>query len=99
MFPENVFSQAVVRFTARIAASVSYASLSPLMNMSWISLIILLSEKTHSKGHTLFKAGDELKSLYAIRSGTIKSYTITEQEMNKSPVFTWPAIWWDLTPL
>ena len=25
------------------------------------------------------KAGDELKSLYAIRSGTIKSYTITEQ--------------------
>ncbi len=27
----------------------------------------------------MFKAGDELKSLYAIRSGTIKSYTITEQ--------------------
>ena len=25
------------------------------------------------------KAGDELKSLYAIRSGTIKSYTITEE--------------------
>lgn len=27
----------------------------------------------------MFKAGDELKSLYAIRSGTVKSYTITEQ--------------------
>ncbi|WP_067566574.1 FNR family transcription factor [Candidatus Doolittlea endobia] len=31
------------------------------------------------KGQTLFQAGDELRSLYAIRSGTIKSYTITEQ--------------------
>ena len=31
------------------------------------------------KGDELFKAGEPLKSLFAIRSGTIKSYTITEQ--------------------
>jgi CRP/FNR family transcriptional regulator len=47
--------------------------------MNSISLIISSSAKPIQKGQTLFKAGDELKSLYAIRSGTIKSYTITEQ--------------------
>ncbi len=31
------------------------------------------------KGDELFKAGEPLKSLFAIRAGTIKSYTITEQ--------------------
>ena len=36
-------------------------------------------KKPIQKGETLFKAGDELKSLFAIRSGTVKSYTITEQ--------------------
>lgn len=41
--------------------------------------IIIERKKPIQKGQTLFKAGDELKSLYAIRSGTIKSYTITEQ--------------------
>jgi len=40
---------------------------------------IIERKKPIQKGETLFKAGDELKSLYAIRSGTIKSYTITEQ--------------------
>ena len=40
---------------------------------------IIERKKPIQKGQTLFKAGDELKSLYAIRSGTIKSYTITEQ--------------------
>ncbi|CAO96732.1 FNR family transcription factor [Erwinia tasmaniensis] len=40
---------------------------------------IIERKKPIQKGQTLFKAGDELKSLYAIRSGTIKSFTITEQ--------------------
>lgn len=40
---------------------------------------IIERKKPIQKGQELFKAGDELKSLYAIRSGTIKSYTITEQ--------------------
>lgn len=40
---------------------------------------IIERKKPIQKGQTLFKAGDELKSLYAIRSGTIKSYTITEE--------------------
>ena len=40
---------------------------------------IIERKKPIQKGQTLFKAGDELKSLYAIRSGTIKSCTITEQ--------------------
>lgn len=40
---------------------------------------IIERKKPIQKGQELFKAGDELRSLYAIRSGTIKSYTITEQ--------------------
>ncbi|CAH0533495.1 Fumarate and nitrate reduction regulatory protein [Vibrio stylophorae] len=40
---------------------------------------IIERKKPIQKGEGLFKAGSELKSLYAIRSGTIKSYTITEQ--------------------
>ncbi|UJF18112.1 FNR family transcription factor [Vibrio sp. SS-MA-C1-2] len=40
---------------------------------------IIERKKPIQKGQELFKAGKELKSLYAIRSGTIKSYTITEQ--------------------
>lgn len=40
---------------------------------------IIERKKPIQKGQTLFKAGDDLKALYAIRSGTIKSYTITEQ--------------------
>ena len=34
---------------------------------------IIERKKPIQKGEALFKAGDELKSLYAIRSGTIKS--------------------------
>lgn len=49
------------------------------MSMSLISSTISLKGKPIQKGQALFKAGDELKSLYAIRSGTIKSYTITEE--------------------
>ena len=34
---------------------------------------IIERKKPVQKGQEIFKAGDELKSLYAIRSGTIKS--------------------------
>jgi len=40
---------------------------------------IIERKKPIQKGQTLFKAGDPLKSLFALRSGTLKSYTITEQ--------------------
>ncbi|MGP1946918.1 MAG: FNR family transcription factor [Arsenophonus sp. NC-PG7-MAG3] len=40
---------------------------------------IVERKKPIQKGHTLFKAGDELKLLYGIRSGTIKSYSLTEE--------------------
>ncbi|WP_116473183.1 FNR family transcription factor [Zobellella maritima] len=40
---------------------------------------IIERKKPIQKGQTLFNAGEELKSLYAIRAGTVKSYTITEQ--------------------
>ncbi|GAA5217767.1 FNR family transcription factor [Corallincola platygyrae] len=40
---------------------------------------IIERKKPIHKGDELFQAGDELKALYAIRSGTVKSYTITEQ--------------------
>ena len=40
---------------------------------------IIERKKPKQKGQLIFKAGQEMKSLYAIRSGSIKSYTITEQ--------------------
>lgn len=40
---------------------------------------IIERKKPVQKGDKIFKSGDGLTSLYAIRSGTIKSYTITEQ--------------------
>ena len=40
---------------------------------------IIERKKPKQKGQLIFKADQEMKSLYAIRSGTIKSYTITEQ--------------------
>ncbi|GLS84572.1 electron transport transcriptional regulator EtrA [Paraferrimonas haliotis] len=40
---------------------------------------IIERKKPIQKGEQLFKTGDGLKALYAIRSGTIKSFTITEQ--------------------
>ena len=51
------------------------------LNSSELDLLdsIIERKKPIQKGETLFKAGDELKSLFAIRSGTVKSYTITEQ--------------------
>lgn len=59
---------------------------------------IIERKKPIQKGQTLFKAGDELKSLYAIRSGTIKSYTITEQGDEQITGFHLAGDWWDLTP-
>jgi len=40
---------------------------------------IIERKKPIHKGQEIFKAGEEMKCLYAIRSGTLKSYTITEQ--------------------
>lgn len=40
---------------------------------------IIERKKPIQKGELVFKSGDPLKSLFAIRSGSIKSYTITEQ--------------------
>ena len=40
---------------------------------------IIDRKKPIQKGQEIFKAGQEMKSLYAIRSGSLKSYTITEQ--------------------
>ncbi|QUM76554.1 FNR family transcription factor [Moritella sp. 24] len=40
---------------------------------------IIERKKPFQKHDEIFKAGDKVKSLYAIRSGSVKSYTITEQ--------------------
>ncbi len=40
---------------------------------------IIERKKPVHKGDTLFEAGQNLDSLYAIRSGTIKSYTLTKE--------------------
>ncbi|MDX1269131.1 MAG: transcriptional regulator FNR, partial [Oceanisphaera sp.] len=40
---------------------------------------IIERKKPIQKSQELFKAGEELKALYAIRAGSVKSYTITEQ--------------------
>ncbi|BDM64119.1 electron transport regulator A [Shewanella sp. NFH-SH190041] len=51
------------------------------LNNSELDLLddIIERKKPIQKGEQIFKSGDPLKSLFAIRSGTIKSYTITEQ--------------------
>ncbi|NQZ51226.1 MAG: FNR family transcription factor [Moritella sp.] len=40
---------------------------------------IIERKKPFQKNDEIFKAGDKVKALYAIRSGSVKSYTITEQ--------------------
>ncbi|MCE9687364.1 electron transport transcriptional regulator EtrA [Shewanella sp. AS16] len=40
---------------------------------------IIERKKPIQKGELIFKSGDPLKSLFAIRAGTVKSFTITEQ--------------------
>ncbi len=59
---------------------------------------IIERKKPIQKGQTLFKAGDELKSLYAIRSGTIKAIPSPSKVMSGSLASIWRATWWALTP-
>ncbi|MGL4733827.1 MAG: fumarate/nitrate reduction transcriptional regulator Fnr, partial [Enterovibrio sp.] len=40
---------------------------------------IIERKKPIQKGQILFKTGDPLHSLFAIRTGTLKNYTLTEQ--------------------
>ena len=55
---------------------------------------IIERKKPIQKGQTLFKAGDELKSLYAIRSGTIrKAIPLPNKAMSKLPVSIWRVTW------
>ncbi len=59
---------------------------------------IIERKKPIQKGQTLFKAGDELKSLYAIRSGTIKAIPSPSKVMSRLLASIWRATWWALTP-
>ncbi|TCK01651.1 CRP/FNR family transcriptional regulator [Volucribacter psittacicida] len=52
---------------------------------------IIERKKPIQKSQIIFKAGDELKSLYAIRSGTIKSYTISESGEEQITSFHLPG--------
>lgn len=52
---------------------------------------IIERKKPIQKSQVIFKAGDELKSLYAIRSGTIKSYTISESGEEQITSFHLPG--------
>lgn len=61
--------------------SISQLCIPYSLNESELSRLdtIIERKKPIQKGNEIFKAGQELKCLYAIRSGTLKSYTITEQ--------------------
>lgn len=52
---------------------------------------IIERKKPIPKAQIIFKAGDELRSLYAIRSGTIKSYTISENGEEQITSFHLPG--------
>lgn len=52
---------------------------------------IIERKKPIQKAQILFKAGDALGSLYAIRSGTIKSYTISESGEEQITSFHLPG--------
>ncbi|MCW9709633.1 FNR family transcription factor [Avibacterium sp. 21-586] len=52
---------------------------------------IIERKKPIQKSQILFKAGDPLNSLYAIRSGTIKSYTISESGEEQITSFHLPG--------
>lgn len=52
---------------------------------------IIERKKPIQKSQILFKAGDELTSIYAIRSGTIKSYTISESGEEQITSFHLPG--------
>lgn len=53
---------------------------------------IIERKKPIQKGQALFKAGDELKSLYAIRSGPLKVTPLLKKVTSKLPVSIWRAI-------
>lgn len=52
---------------------------------------IIERKKPIQKSQVLFKAGDSLNSIYAIRSGTIKSYTISESGEEQITSFHLPG--------
>lgn len=52
---------------------------------------IIERKKPIQKSQILFKAGDALNSIYAIRSGTIKSYTISESGEEQITSFHLPG--------
>lgn len=52
---------------------------------------IIERKKPVQKSQIIFKSGDELQSIYAIRSGTIKSYTISENGEEQITAFHLPG--------
>ncbi|MDG6882433.1 Fumarate and nitrate reduction regulatory protein [Phocoenobacter uteri] len=52
---------------------------------------IIERKKPVQKSQIIFKSGDELQSLFAIRSGTIKSYTISENGEEQITAFHLPG--------
>ena len=52
---------------------------------------IIERKKPVQKSQIIFKSGDELRSIYAIRSGTIKSYTLSESGEEQSTAFHLPG--------
>lgn len=81
-------SLAVVLSIARIAASASFASVHTQRH-ELDQLDIIERKKPIQKGQTLFKAGDELKSLYAIRSVRLKVIPSLSKATSKSLVSIW----------
>jgi len=53
---------------------------------------IIERKKPIQKSQVLFKAGDTLNSIYAIRSGTIKTYTISEAGEEQITSFHLPGV-------
>ncbi|QIW16061.1 transcriptional regulator [Pasteurellaceae bacterium RH1A] len=52
---------------------------------------IIERKKPVQKSQIIFQSGDELQSLYAIRSGTLKSYTISENGEEQITAFHLPG--------
>ncbi|WGE77925.1 FNR family transcription factor [Actinobacillus equuli subsp. haemolyticus] len=52
---------------------------------------IIERKKPVQKSQIIFQSGDELRSIYAIRSGTIKSYTISESGEEQITAFHLPG--------
>ncbi|QLB21585.1 transcriptional regulator [Vespertiliibacter pulmonis] len=52
---------------------------------------IIERKKPIQKSQILFQSGDELKAIYAIRSGTIKAYTISENGEEQITAFHLPG--------